>query len=462
MSINFRDLAIDLKQKRKGQGHDPSKSGTCGDGEPIILTAGQQDAVDMLEKFFDSDENYASITGSAGCGKTFMLRKALDYIDVSRIGFTAPTNKAVDVLAKVMPGGAQLMTLHRFLGLTVVFPRGKPVLARKDDFDPEENRMFRVIMVDEASMLDEQLMAFIAADIKYSNRKYVFIGDHCQLPPVEGNKRYSGSFDVAAEAYRVTLTEIVRQAADNPIIKVATAIRDAIDTGKEPRIFGGVNEETGQGVHLLDRLAFNAKLEEVVNDPRIHTDVDYCRVVAWRNTTCRTVNQHVRKLLGEDTSRPFSVGDIVVVNSAYSLARQVVVGTGDEVVINYMEEHTHEDYRWRGFAVELSDSRSHDNLPHGLHCIADEHVQELEDTLEALRQAALADRSKWYEFYQLKEFYIDIRPPYALTAHKAQGSTFENVFVHYKDIYANRRKITADKCYYVAVTRASKNVYILY
>jgi ATP-dependent exoDNAse (exonuclease V) alpha subunit len=46
--------------------------------------------------------------------------------------------------------------------------------------------------------------------------------------------------------------------------------------------------------------------------------------------------------------------------------------------------------------------------------------------------------------------------------HNSQGSTFDNVFVDFRDIYANKVLSEADRCLYVAVTRARYNVYVLY
>ncbi len=45
--------------------------------------------------------------------------------------------------------------------------------------------------------------------------------------------------------------------------------------------------------------------------------------------------------------------------------------------------------------------------------------------------------------------------------HNSQGSTFDNVMVDFRDIYTNRKMSEADRCYYVAITRARYNVYLL-
>jgi exodeoxyribonuclease-5 len=67
----------------------------------------------------------------------------------------------------------------------------------------------------------------------------------------------------------------------------------------------------------------------------------------------------------------------------------------------------------------------------------------------------------WRPYYRLQESFCDIRPLGALTCHKTQGSTFDNIFLDFRDIYKNRILAEADRAFYVALTRARYNVYIL-
>jgi exodeoxyribonuclease-5 len=45
-----------------------------------------------------------------------------------------------------------------------------------------------------------------------------------------------------------------------------------------------------------------------------------------------------------------------------------------------------------------------------------------------------------------------------MTAHKSQGSTFENVFVDVQNIWRNPNKEEAMQCLYVACSRASHHL----
>ena len=47
---------------------------------------------------------------------------------------------------------------------------------------------------------------------------------------------------------------------------------------------------------------------------------------------------------------------------------------------------------------------------------------------------------------------------YALTIHKSQGSTYQNVYIDYKNVSINRND--KEQCFYTGITRASKNIKI--
>ena len=285
--------------------------------------------------------------------------------------------------------------------------------------------------------------------------KVVVIGN-CQLPPVEGGQTKTEAFSMAKPEHSVVMAEIVRQAAGNPIIMSATLVRDAIKSKQEPKIKGGINEDQGTGVELLKRKAWLERLEEYVGDPRIHTDVDFCRVIAWTNDAVKNHNAHIRAVLGADTSRPFDLGDVVVVNEAVEKGFTIVLSTGQEVRIETMRESKHPVRGFKEWSVTLQGF----DLSEPLKVLDESSRPDYLKALDKLRKQCVLSK-QWQPFYGLKNYYADLRPPYAITAHKSQGSTFENVFIDLKDIYSNRNQGEADKCYYVAITRASRKVFVL-
>lgn len=415
-------------------------------------TAGQAAANKLVDDFLEDPKAlFMMIFGSAGTGKTTITELIPGKIQHGRVVGTAPTHKAVGVLAERLQG-AECMTIHRFLGLRPKRSKDKMVLTRRDDYDPSANMDVRVVTLDEGSMVNTELRHYIIKDAEEWGRKYIIVGDMYQLNPP--NEMETPMFNTNYGRYSIELTEIVRQAEENPIIRAATFIRDAIRTGKEPQVVAGTVGDLG--VHMMRREPFMAKLAELCHDH----DPDSFRVIAYRNDRVREYNQAVREILGYDTSLPFSEGEWVVVNEAYIVDEQVLLNTGVEYEVKSMVPITHPVHDdLTGWYVTLVDEDGT--------LVADVPVLDHEKSGEAYKQrlAKLRDSgasfNDWRPFYALSEFWCDLRPLYSITAHKSQGSTFDNGFVDFRDIYSNRVPAEADRCLYVAITRFRYNVYIL-
>ena len=124
------------------------------------------------------------LTGGPGTGKTYTAGRLLGTLLKSlntacEIALAAPTGKAALTLEKalgsLLPGSVKAKTLHALLGV------------RKDGSFPERSSKlpYDIILVDEASMIDIELMSHLLASIK-SGARLILMGDPSQLPPVEG------------------------------------------------------------------------------------------------------------------------------------------------------------------------------------------------------------------------------------------------------------------------------------
>lgn len=123
------------------------------------------------------------LTGGPGTGKTYTAGRLLGTLLKSlnapcEIALAAPTGKAALTLEKALGNllpEAKAKTLHALLGM------------RKDGSYPERRTIlpYDIILVDEASMIDIELMAHLLSSIK-SGARLILMGDPFQLPPVEG------------------------------------------------------------------------------------------------------------------------------------------------------------------------------------------------------------------------------------------------------------------------------------
>jgi len=57
-----------------------------------------------------------------------------------------------------------------------------------------------------------------------------------------------------------------------------------------------------------------------------------------------------------------------------------------------------------------------------------------------------------------QDLFHPVKYAYALTAHRSQGSTYENVWVDTSDILYNRERREAFQCLYTACSRPTKRL----
>jgi ATP-dependent exoDNAse (exonuclease V) alpha subunit len=414
----------------------------------------QAEALKKLGAFMDSEDEIFLLYGSAGTGKTRLTQELPGLLKGLEMVATAPTHKACHVLRTVLPD-TEVMTIHKFLGLKPKKSGGQSSLVRNRNYDPSEWANVQVVVLDEASMITSQVMEYVHQDIVSWGRQYVLVGDKYQLPPVGETTAPCFALDLP-EGCKAELQEIVRQAADNPIIVIATLIRDAIIAGKEPPLKGAVTPE-GVGVHLLSPEKSNQVLQRYVKADGFKHNPDSLRLLAYRNETVVKYNQVIREMLGEDMSVPFSVGDTVTAKEAWTVQDEVLIMTGDEFTVARIDPSEHQTYpQLKGYLVLLEEMLQTPVF------VLDylKSIAAYKSTLDSLRQSAIKS-GDWRPYYALDEYYCDLRPCYSLTVHQSQGSTYDNVMLDYRDIYVNKKLSEADKCYSVAVTRARRNVYIL-
>ena len=75
-------------------------------------------------------------------------------------------------------------------------------------------------------------------------------------------------------------------------------------------------------------------------------------------------------------------------------------------------------------------------------------------------QKLFAKDKNWQAYFHIKDYWADMRPIHALTCHKAQGSTYKEVFVDLNDIGLNKNWQEVARLAYVAITRASDKLHV--
>ena len=257
-------------------------------------------------------------------------------------------------------------------------------------------------IIDECSMVDEEL----GRDLLSFKTPVLVLGDPEQLPPVKGAGFFTGSDP------NFMLTEVHRQARDNPIIRMSMDVREG--RGLQPGDYG----ESA----IIARADIDA-------DMALTAD----QVLVGRNLTRRNYNARLRHLQGYDGDLPYSGERLVCLRSNRckgllngSLWKVAIVGKSTTKDVKL--ELTPEDVGSRKRNTKVTVRR--------------EFFRGQEEQLP------------WPERRASDEFDYG----YALTVHKAQGSQWDNV-VLFDESGAFREE--QRRWLYTGITRAAERITVV-
>src|SRR5437764_931828 len=148
--------------------------------------------------------------GFAGTGKTTLARHIADGVD-GEVKFAAFTGKAALVMRNKGCDGAS--TIHSLIYRTRETGDEQPSFELRDDAPASKAKL---IVIDECSMVDAEL----GRDLLSFGAPLLVLGDPAQLPPIQG-----GGFFTNAEPDAM-LTEIHRQALNDPIVRLSMDVRE--------------------------------------------------------------------------------------------------------------------------------------------------------------------------------------------------------------------------------------------
>lgn len=414
----------------------------------ITLSASQDTLVNEFPAFLLSDDKELTISGFAGSGKTFLVRYLTDMapaqqkmvqlldpkIQPRKFFYTATTNKAAEVLRGTL--NRETSTIHSLLGLRVIndYKTGKQSL--KPGRDGCKNLSHSIIFIDEASMINADLLDKIRKSTsRFADCKIVFIGDTYQLPPVKENVCPVFAHP-KGEVY--FLNEIQRQAADHPIIQLSAKYRAMLDdeTLSWPEI-----PSDGKFIQTYaDKTEYFDVLRTAFRNTHKPNDL---KIVAWSNKRVRQYNTWIRNLLGYGTA--LEPGEAVTTTKPLFQGRQIVAPTDYCLTVREVKPGIEQDINghWLSF-TELPGS----------------FFQPVNwNQANALLKAYAKDKD-WGPYFALKEDWIDVRAIHASTVHKSQGSTYREVFVDLEDIGRCTHWRDVVRLLYVGITRASHRVHI--
>ncbi len=345
--------------------------------------------------------------GYAGTGKTTLARHFAEQVD-GDVQFAAFTGKAAQVLRS--KGAVNAKTIHSL----IYRPRGEEAVEDEETGKTSMAPMFSLnrqspvakaslIIVDECSMVDEEL----GRDLMSFGTPILVLGDPGQLPPISG-----GGFFTEHEP-DCLLTEIHRQARDNPIVDLAMRVREGIDIG-----YG----DWGTA--------------RVIPKSEVSTELvlDADQVLLGINRTRRRYNQRLRELKGFDARFPQSGDKLVCLRN--DPAKGLLNGSLWQVM-----------------------TASRETVKPGINLIVTPEDDDMNRGATKIKLLKAAFETPDAEVpWQTRKRYDDFDYGYALTVHKAQGSQWDKI-VLFDESFAFRDN--RERWLYTAITRAAEELTIV-
>lgn len=404
-------------------------------------TQSQQLSLDAIKAAMKDGHKYIYLDGAAGTGKTFL---ASHIAEGKIVAFIAPTGKAASVLRTRFGSDENAIcfgTLHSATHKPIIDEALVAILTQqiaeaKDDdtihalelqlaavkrdvtweqceqLSWEPASKADVIILDEASMCVKRIGSHLMTLAGRSNVTIVAIGDFAQLPPVKDDPLINPQ----EWLYVPPLTEIVRQAADSPIIRLAHAIRTGAPRPLAPACGRVAHMQAGSIPGLIEAMRPEAPFWSGPNG----------QLLFWGNDNRKIFNRLWRGW------GPPVVGEKMVV-----LKNRADIGVmnGEQFIIDEMKPTGDVVGRFTGDRL----------VTMRLHI---EHQYTKDEALEVNTRL----------LPQPKKGDVSVAFAYAITAHKAQGSEWSRVIV-WDD--TEKMGYDAAKWLYTAVTRAKDQVILV-
>lgn len=379
------------------------------------------------------------LTGLPGTGKTTSLRAAVRILQDASIPFLlcAPTGIAAKNLAAVT--GAKASTIHRAFGAKggkdkkdrdAVYAGVVGEAGGKSDtgeqglwgYGPEYPYPADVVIVDEASMVDQHLL-YRLVSCTAPHCRLVFVGDHAQLPSVGPGNVLRNLLDSGVFP-TVRLTEIFRQKGTSDIVLAAHAIHAGeVPEADPPSDFVLAHLPTESAVmETICRLATGMFDRNNKREPEDRLTFQILSPRHGGTVGVTNLNARLRELLNPRVPglREAKLGNDVIRENDRVM---VVKNNYDRGVFNGdVGKITQVDLRAKEVEVKI---------------FGDPPIQ--------VR----------FEFKQMGRY---IRLAYACTVHKAQGLEYDAIIMPLVEGFRHQLQ---RNLLYTAVTRAKKKVYLV-
>lgn len=463
---------------------------------PFTPNDQQLEALQQIANFIDNpNQDVFTLMGYAGTGKSSITKIALEYMRQRglSINVTAPTHKAKKVIAKLAKTGA--VTLQKLLGLGSSAELTKTDL-RKIKLTQQKSIALKpdVVIVDEASLVGDELFDTLSDYAAEGQTKILFIGDPAQLNPVEADKTTSKRSKAFDHPYKYELTKVERQAGSNPLGPILEDIRN--NQKKDTSSIDNKTELSGnQGiVSTKTGVDFTRQAAAAFTSKNFKSNRNFVRILSYSNQRVEQFNEVVRKVMGYDTE--YVQGEIIMAyeNVGYKRGGSYEINNSVDYEVTSVKAETKSfsalnGLQLYGYTIQLQeidgDGTTYEKFVLSRSTSSEiikllaERLVSYQRSLDAQVESGELKANQAFAIYS--GFKDSIMSPfdvtdekgrvilkksldygYAHTIHKSQGSTYTNVFVDTESIIdAPVSQEEKNQLKYVALSRATNIAYSL-
>lgn len=430
----------------------------------IILGDKQREAIRLT----NTGVRCICISGYAGTGKTSSAKGSLELY--AQMG-VAPD----DIVCCAFSGvaAARIKKQSGFYGSTIHSLLGYNPDKKGFQYDKKEKLPYRVVLLDEASMVDISILHSLISAIDFGRTTLIMLGDHAQLPPVGPGEPFSDvlAFELAPN---VTLDKIYRQSEDAVITQFAQVVR----SGQVPQTNGyysdfsfrdytipnywslkkTLSQKDMQAINTKNQEEIAAQIVELASLCRsdiarfykqdVWTALTFFQVIAPMKVGVLGV-ENLNQLL-QPFLNPFSIEDpYITLSSGKKFCK------GDKVIhlqnknMNTIPPEAYKSAMSQNEELEFQDKKVYNGQI-------------------GILFSANKDEDEYYVYYPNEEYIAQyaksdftsgvLAHGFALTIHKSQGSEFRRVVL---PIVNAHYIMLNNKLLYTAMTRAKEHLSIL-
>jgi len=362
------------------------------------------------------------LTGGPGTGKTTVIKAVIRVFELLGYDFVlaAPTGRAAKRMSEATQHEAK--TIHRLLEME--YSEGELPKFKRDENNLIEEK---VIIVDEASMVDISIMAALLKAIKPGAR-LILIGDIDQLPSVgAGNVLHD---IIESERFNtVNLKEIFRQAKESLIVTNA----HAINSGEYPELsakssdFFFISRDSDDSIAKTVADLYMNRLPKTYGE-KIRENIQIITPSHKGSAGTAMLNILLQKVLNPPSPR-----------KKEKKKNEIIFREGDKV----MQIRNNYDIEWEKNGKEGTGIFNGD-----IGIITNISIEDETLVIDFDERVAI------YDFSMLDE----IEHAYAITIHKSQGSEYPVVII---PLYSCAPRLLTRNLLYTAVTRAQSMVVLV-